>query len=157
LNGHLLGETPEFVFDTNTNMWLLAAGLYLAGTQWLEREVGREDAGYEWQSSSRGMETLRQMSDNDPMLTELDVESKRIDDAGASTLAEALKVNKSLMKLYICHNSIGSAGAAAIAEALTVNKSLTTLNVGYNSAASIGAAGRAALLASARPGCTVNV
>jgi len=58
-----------FIFDNNTNMWLLAAGLYLEGTQWLEREVGREDAGYEWQSSSRAMDTMRRMSENDPTLT----------------------------------------------------------------------------------------
>jgi Leucine Rich repeat len=128
-----LDETSEFVFDNNTNMWLLAAGLYLEGTRWLEREVGREDAGYEWQSSSRAMETLRQMSENDPTLTELDFSEDRIGDAGVSALAEALKVNNALTTLNISDNSIGVDDASALAEALKVNNALTTLDISDNS------------------------
>ena len=173
------GET-HIVFDNDTDVWVLAAGLYLKGTEWLEREVGREDAGYGWHTSSRGMEILRRMSENDPTLTQwsvrhqigdagaaalaealkvnkslttLDFSQNSIGDAGAAAIAEALNMNKSLTTLYISRNSIGDAGAAAIAEALKVNKSLTTLNVSYNR---IGDAGKAALAASARPGCTVS-
>jgi hypothetical protein len=64
-------EIEENAFDNDTNMWLLAAGLYLEGLQWLERDVGREDAGYAWLSSSRAMDTLRRMSENDPTMTTL--------------------------------------------------------------------------------------
>ena len=130
---HFPHKTKEFVFDNNTNMWLLAAGLYLEGTQWLEREVGREDAGYAWLSSSRAMDTLRRMRENDPTLTELDVAFNSTGDAGASALAEALKVNNTLTTLVAGCNRIGGDGASALAEALKVNKTLTELNVEYNS------------------------
>jgi Leucine Rich repeat len=137
-----MDQTPEFVFDNNTNMWLLAAGLYLEGAQWLEREVGSEKVGYEWQSSSKGMDILRRMSENAPTLTELFLSTDIIGDYGAIALAEALKVNKTLKTLYVTYNSIGAAGASALAEALKVNKTLTTLNVDSNS---IGQAGASAL------------
>jgi Leucine Rich repeat len=173
-------DTEEFVFDNDTNMWLLAAGLYLEGERWLEREVGRENAGYEWQSSSRGKETLRRMSENDPTLTKLSFYNNSIGDAGASALAEALKVNKTLTELVVYRNIIGDAGASALAEALKVNKTLTELNVYGNSIGAAGASalvealkvnntlteldvsgnsiskpGKTALRASARPDCTV--
>ena len=135
-------ETGYVVFDNNTNMWLLAAGLYLEGTQWLEHEVGREDAGYEWRTSAHGMETLHRMSENDPTLTALDVNSNSIGDAGASALAEALKVNKTLMMLNVHNNDIGDHGASALADALKVNKTLTKLSLYRNS---IGATGASAL------------
>ena len=137
-----LDQTPEFVFDNDTNMWLLAASLYQEGAQWLEQEVGREDAGYEWRTSAHGMETLRRMSGNDPTLTELTVYKESIGDAGANALAEALKVNKTLMALGVSCNSIGQAGAIALADALKVNNTLTTLNASGNS---IGAAGAIAI------------
>jgi hypothetical protein len=181
-NVDFLDGTSEFVFNNVTNMWLLAARVYLEGLEWLGQYVGREDAGYEWPSSSGGMETLRQMRQNDPMLTELDVSVKNIGAAGAialaealkvnkmvttldviknsighdgaSALAEALKVNKTLTELYVNGNSIGDSGASALAEALKVNKTLTALDVRDNG---IGADGEALLKASTRPGCTVTV
>ena len=134
--------TEEIVFDNDTNMWLLAARLYLECARWLEREVGREDAGYEWQSSSRAMETMRRMSENDPTMTTLNVSDESIGTAGASALAEALKVNKTLKTLDIGVNSIGYAGVTAFAEALVVNNTVTTLYVWSNS---IGDAGASAL------------
>ena len=121
--------TKEFVFDNDTNMWLLAAGLYQEGTQWLECEVGREDAGYAWHTGSRGMEILRRMSEDYPTLTDLNVYSNRIGDSGASALAEVLKMNMTLTMLNVGGNRISAAGANAVAEALKVNNTLTTLNV----------------------------
>jgi Ran GTPase-activating protein (RanGAP) involved in mRNA processing and transport len=130
------------MFDNDTNVWLLAAEMYLNGLRWLEHDIGREDAGYEWRSSSIGMETLHPMSENDPTLKELDVNYNSIGAAGASALAEALMVNKTLTTLYVRDSGIGDAGATALADALKVNKTLTTLHV-YND--SIGAAGAAAI------------
>jgi len=134
------GET-HIVFDNDTDVWVLAAGLYLKGTEWLEREVGREDAGYGWHTSSRGMEILRRMSENDPTLSQWCI--RYIGDAGAAAIAEALKVNKSLTALDLWDNNFSDAGAAALAEALKVNKSLAVLHL-YNN--SIGDAGAGALM-----------
>jgi Leucine Rich repeat len=167
-DGYDFEVTPEFVFDNDSDVWVLAAGLYLKGAEWLEREAGREDAGYEWLTSANGKEIVRRMSENDPTLmqwgehhidnagvsaiaealkvnntlTKLNVSSNSIGDAGAAVFAEALKVNKSLAVLCLYNNSIGDAGAAAIAEALKVNNSLTTLNIHSNI---IGDAGSAVL------------
>ena len=44
-----------------------------------------------------------------------------IDDTGATSLAEAIKVNKKLTNLDLCGNAICVAGATSIAEALKVN------------------------------------
>ena len=145
--------TPDIVFDNDTNMWLLAAGLYLEGKQWLEREVGREDAGYEWHPGLDGMEILRQVSENDPTLTELNLYGKHLGNAGASALAELLKVNRTLTVLFIQVNAIGDAGASALAEALKVNNTLTMLNISYNS---IGVAGASALAESLKVNKTLT-
>jgi Leucine Rich repeat len=135
-------ETTGIEFDNDTNTWLLAASLYLVVAEWLEREVGREDAGYEWQSSSWGMEILYRISVNDPELTTQCVSDEVIGTAGASALADALEMNNTLTKLLITAASIGDAGASALAAALKVNNTLTELNVAGNS---IGEAGASAL------------
>jgi Ran GTPase-activating protein (RanGAP) involved in mRNA processing and transport len=141
-------------FDNDANVWLLAAGLYLQSTRWLEREVGREDAGYEWQSSSRAMETLRRMSENAPTMTMLSVYRNNICEAGASALAEALMVNTTLTTLSVDGNYIGDFGASDLAEALKENKTLTELNVSYND---IGADGASALADALKVNTTLRV
>ena len=50
-------------------------------------------------------------------------------DAGATCIAEAIKVNKTLTNLYLSCNGISDAGATCIAEAIKVNKTLTNLNL----------------------------
>ena len=52
----------------------------------------------------------------------------KIGDDGAKDLAEALKVNTALTKLYLDGNKIGDNGAKDLAEALKVNTALTELH-----------------------------
>ena len=50
-------------------------------------------------------------------LTEINLWSNEIGDAGARALANALKVNKTLTMINLWSNSIGDAGARALADA----------------------------------------
>jgi hypothetical protein len=76
-------------------------------------------------------------------LTSIDVYSNHIGDEGASALADALKVNKSVMAIYLGDNGIGAEGASALADALKVNTSFTKIFLGNNA---IGREGAAALI-----------
>ncbi|CAH3150376.1 unnamed protein product, partial [Pocillopora meandrina] len=60
-------------------------------------------------------------------------------DAGAICIAEALKVDKTLTNLYLSGNGISAAGATCIAEAMKVNKTLTNLNLSGNGISDAGA------------------
>eukprot|EP00960_Hanusia_phi_P071763 767625-Hanusia_phi.AAC.4 len=53
-------------------------------------------------------------------------------DAGAKTLADALKKNKGLEEIYLCQNDIGPAGAKALGEAIGAHGSLKEVYLGYN-------------------------
>ena len=66
-----------------------------------------------------------------------------IGDEGAKAIAEALKVNEVVTKLWLNNNKIGDDGAKAIAEALKVNAVLNKLYLQYNS--NMGDAGEKAL------------
>ena len=72
-------------------------------------------------------------------LTNLDLSGNGISDAGATCIAEAMKVNKTLTNLYLCDNGISDAGATCIAEAIKVNKTLTNLNLSGNGIGDAGA------------------
>src|SRR5436190_1581627 len=73
-------------------------------------------------------------------LTVLDLRSSQIVGAGAAeTLADALKVNQTLTKLYLTYNLIGDAGAETLADALKVNRTLTVLYLGSNQIGGAGA------------------
>ena len=72
-------------------------------------------------------------------LTNLNLSSNRISDAGATCIAEAMKVNKTLTKLYLRNNGISDAGATCIAEAMKVNKTLTNLDLSSNRISDAGA------------------
>ena len=62
-------------------------------------------------------------------LTNLDWSDKGMSEASATSIAEAIKVNKTLTNLNLCSNGISDAGTTSIAEAIKVNKTLTNLNL----------------------------
>ncbi|KAL9964233.1 hypothetical protein ACROYT_G027845 [Oculina patagonica] len=66
--------------------------------------------------------------------------STRLGLANAASFAEAIKVNTTLMRLYLISNNIADAGAALLAEAIKVNTALTCLNLNRNNIADAGAA-----------------
>ena len=72
-------------------------------------------------------------------LTNLDLSENDISDAGATCIAEAIKVNKTLTNLNLSYNGISAAGATCIAEAIKVNKTLTNLDLRYNGISAAGA------------------
>ncbi|CAH3150424.1 unnamed protein product [Pocillopora meandrina] len=72
-------------------------------------------------------------------LTNLDLSYNGISAAGATCIAEAIKVNKTLTNLYLRNNGISAAGATCIAEAIKVNKTLTNLDLSYNVISAAGA------------------
>ncbi|CAH3167465.1 unnamed protein product [Pocillopora meandrina] len=72
-------------------------------------------------------------------LTKLNLSGNRISDAGATCIAEAIKVNKTLTNLYLCGKGISDAGATCIAEAMKVNKTLTILDLSWNRISDAGA------------------
>ena len=53
-------------------------------------------------------------------------------DVGATTIIEALRVNKTLTNLHFSGNDISDAGATTIVGAIKVNKTLTDLNLSFN-------------------------
>ena len=75
-------------------------------------------------------------------LTDLNLYYSGMSEAGATSIAEAIKVNKTLTNLNLCSsginktltnldlsdNGMSEAGATSIAEAIKVNKTLTNLN-----------------------------
>ena len=71
--------------------------------------------------------------------TNLDLSGNGISDAGATCIAEAIKVNKTLTNLYLSGNGISDAGATFIAEAIKVNKTLTNLDLSGNGISDAGA------------------
>ena len=87
-------------------------------------------------------------------LTKLSAYSNKIGAAGARAIAEALKVNDTLTELYVWDNNIGVRGARAIAESLMVNNTLTELEVGTND---IGAAGASAIAEALKVNKTLNI
>ena len=80
---------------------------------------------------------LRDLREN--TLKTLDLSGDEIGDAGATALADALRVNKSLETLDLDDNHIGDAGATALADALLVNETLETLFLTRNEIRDAGA------------------
>ena len=62
-------------------------------------------------------------------LTDLNLYYSGMSEAGATSIAEAIKVNKTLTNLNFCNNDISDAGTTSIAEAIKVDKMLTNLNL----------------------------
>ncbi|XP_004343810.1 hypothetical protein CAOG_07086 [Capsaspora owczarzaki ATCC 30864] len=65
-------------------------------------------------------------------LIKISLQENQIGDAGAQAIAEALRANTTLKELLLHLNQIGDAGAQAIAEALKVNNTLTDLYLDEN-------------------------
>ena len=53
----------------------------------------------------------------------------RTSDAGATYIAEAIRIDQTLTNLNLRHNGISNTGATSIAEAIKVNKRLTDLDL----------------------------
>ena len=57
------------------------------------------------------------------------LQNNEVGDEGATCIADALKINKSLKHLNLSGSPIGAIGAAEIAEALKINQSLKELHL----------------------------
>src|SRR3990167_3166210 len=75
---------------------------------------------------------LEKLRVNDPSLTYLDLESKKITDADINKLARVLPSNRTLTSLCLSKNQIGAAGAKAFSLALQENHTLTLLSLTNN-------------------------
>ena len=75
--------------------------------------------------------------------------------AGATQLAECLRVNATLTSLDLSVNNIGALGATQLAECLRVNTALTRLNLSGNGI--YAASERAALKAALPPHCDLVI
>ena len=65
--------------------------------------------------------------------------NKKISDAGATTIAQALHHNSTLRKLDLSNNSITDAGVTPVAQALHHNSNLRELDLSNNSITDAGA------------------
>ncbi|CAF1522034.1 unnamed protein product, partial [Didymodactylos carnosus] len=92
---------------------------------------------YPTKLSKEEKELLEKLSSNDR--TTLDINNNNISDAGAKSIAEALKTNQTLTYLLINNNNISDAGAKSIAEALKTNQTLTDLRIENNNISDAGA------------------
>ena len=62
----------------------------------------------------------------------MDLSFNGISDAGATSIAEANKTNRTLTKLDLSFKGISDAGATFIAKAIKDNKTLTNLNLQFD-------------------------
>ena len=89
--------------------------------------------------SDAGATSIAEAIEVNKTLTNLNLSRNGISDAGATSIAEAIKVNKTLTNLNLSFNCICDAGATSIAEAIKVNKTLTNLNLSYTRISDAGA------------------
>ena len=89
--------------------------------------------------SDAGATSIAEAIEVNKTLTNLKLSRNGISDAGATSIAEAIKVNKTLTNLNLSFNCICDAGATSIAEAIKVNKTLTNLNLSYTRISDAGA------------------
>ena len=82
--------------------------------------------------SNAGATSIAEAIKVNKTLTNLCLSDNRISDAGATSVAEAIRVNKKLTDLDLSDNRICDTGATSIAEAIRVNKTLTNLNLSNN-------------------------
>lgn len=74
----------------------------------------------------------RALMNSECKVSTVDLSYKDIGNTGASSIAEAVRVNKSLTHLYLTSNNIWPDGALSIAEALLHNKTLSFLGLSHN-------------------------
>ena len=84
----------------------------------------------------------------------LDLNNKHIGDEGAKVLADALRTNTSVERLYLWNTGIGDDGAKALAAVLASNASLKDISLGGNR---IGDEGGKALAAALRTNTTLRL
>lgn len=81
----------------------------------------------------QGVEVLAQaLSKPDCALQCLDLGWNDIGAEGADSLAEILKTNRSIKRLYLQNNSIGTDGLKPLAAAVETNSALEILDIGFN-------------------------
>mmetsp|Transcript_7889 Transcript_7889/g.15665 ORF Transcript_7889/g.15665 Transcript_7889/m.15665 type:complete len:394 (-) Transcript_7889:45-1226(-) len=81
----------------------------------------------------QGVEVLAQaLSKPDCALQCLDLGWNDIGAEGADSLAEILKTNRSIKRLYLQNNSIGTDGLKPLAAAVETNSTLEILDIGFN-------------------------
>ena len=56
----------------------------------------------------------------------------RTNDAGGTSIAEAIKVHKTLTNMNLSSNGVSDVGATYIAEAIRIDQMLTNLNLRHN-------------------------
>ena len=86
-----------------------------------------------------GASSLARALRSNRSLTYLDVSFNEIGKAGAAALAEALQTNCTLSHLFLCGNAIGDSGTASLGEGLKSNCTLTRLYVTENGIGDLGA------------------
>ena len=74
----------------------------------------------------------RRLASNDPMLLNLNLESKQIGDSGLEVITPGLSSNTTLSNLNLRNNNLADDGAFMIAGVLRENVSLTTLHLAFN-------------------------
>ncbi|CAF1097502.1 unnamed protein product [Didymodactylos carnosus] len=105
-----------------------------AGTQ---LKPSSESEAYPTNLSNEENKIIEKLRSNNTTI--LNVASKNISYTGAKAIAEALKTNQTLTRLYMSNNNISDAGAKAIAEALKTNRTLTDLDIRSNNISDAGA------------------
>ncbi|KJE95543.1 hypothetical protein CAOG_009935 [Capsaspora owczarzaki ATCC 30864] len=86
-----------------------------------------------------GAQAIAEGLKGNPNVEKLFLGWNQIGDAGARAIAETLKLNMTLTNLYLTENQIGDAGALAIAETLRVNTTVTDLGLWQNQIGDAGA------------------
>jgi Ran GTPase-activating protein (RanGAP) involved in mRNA processing and transport len=113
-----------------------------------ERETTHAVMGRGW--SKKKQKTLAKMARGETV----DLRFKGIGDDGARAVADTLRVNGTVTKVFLSNNAIGNDGVRALGDAVRVNTTVTTLNLRDNS---IGAEGARAVADALRVNATISI
>ena len=104
--------------------------------------------------SDAGATALAQALRHNSRLVKLDLSNNSVSDVGATAVAQALHHNSTLGELDLSNNSVNNAGATALAQALHHNSTLLQLDLSNNNITNAGATALAqALHHNSRLGC----